>query len=322
MLTGNVLLTGGAGTLGRAIIKRANDEKWDCKIFIYSNDPTKHHRVLSKYPRVNSIIGDIGDYTTLYNAMVGKDYVLHLAAKKHIPDSERDSIDTIRVNVEGTLNVAQIAMQIGTPHVLCISTDKACHPCNAYGATKMLCEKIFQEYSRIAEEIGSPTKYHLVRYGNVLESTGSVIEFWKSLVREGKPIRMTDPAMTRFYMSPSQAADLVLASLLCPSGLTFIPKMKSLSLAKLAEYTIGADHAIEIVPIRPGEKMHETLLTVEEGWYAAQDQEHGEFRMCADGYFILKPTTSERYLNALEPYSSDVADEMTKDELLSLLNDK
>jgi UDP-N-acetylglucosamine 4,6-dehydratase len=319
MLHGRVLLTGGAGTLGRAIIKRATEEKMDCQLVIFSTDVMKHMKIKRQYPKVQSIIGDIRDTTTLYNAMVGSEFVLHLAARKHIPDAEYNSIDTLGVNVTGSLNVCDAAVQLGIPNVLGISTDKVCHAVNAYGSTKHLMEKIFHEYSRL----NLPTQFHLVRYGNVLESTGSVIEFWKSLAQEGKPIRLTEPSMTRFYMSPSQAVDLVLASLLCPNGMTFIPKMKSLSLAKLAEYTIG-DTGIPpvIIPIRPGEKMHEELLTVEEGWYASQDQEHGEFRMCKDGYFVLKPTTSERYITPIEPYSSDVADELSKDELLSLLNEK
>lgn len=309
MLKGRVLLTGGSGTLGRAIIKRANDEKWDCEITMFSRDVMKHHRIKNDYPHIHSIIGDIRDFTTLSNAMVGQDCVLHLAAVKHIPDSEFNSIDTYEINVGGSLNVCIAAMQLGTPHVLGISTDKSAHPANAYGASKYLMEKIFAEYSRL----GLSTQFHLVRYGNVLESTGSVIEAWKKSVAAGQPINITDPAMTRFWLSPSQAVDLVLASLEGKSGHIHIAKMPALSIGKLAEYVLGKDYKFRRIPLRPGEKMHETLLTIDEAPHA----------FIYDDHFILPPSTDEVFPYHIfedRPYSSDVAPELTKDDLMDLLN--
>ena len=315
----SILITGGCGTLGRAILKRATDEKWGCKITVFSRDAMKHLAVKKMFPHVDSVIGDIRDATTLYNVMAGKDVVVHAAAVKHIPVSEKNSIDTYQVNVEGSLNVAQAAIQHNVKHVLGISTDKACHAANAYGSTKYLLEKIFQEFSRL----NLSTQFHLVRYGNVLESTGSVIEVWKNQITRGEPIKITDLEMTRFYISPSQAVDLVLSALETPSGQIFIPKMKALSIKKLAEYTVAdvIDIPVEIVPIRPGEKKHETLLTLEEGWYASDCAEFGEFKPLHSDYFILKPTTSERYPDPISPYTSDIADQLTKDELTDLLND-
>jgi len=270
----------------------------------------KHLAVKKQYPHVHSVIGDIRDATTVYNAMAGADYVIHAAAVKHIPVSEESSIDTFQINVEGSLNIASAAVQHGVKHVIGISTDKVCHAANAYGATKYLMEKAYQEYSRA----GFDTQFHLVRYGNVLESTGSVIEVWKNQIERKEPIRITDPLMTRFFMSPSQAVDLVLNGLKLESGTILIPKMKSLSIAALAEYTVDTtQYGVQLVPLRPGEKIHETLLTTEECDYAVE----------SDEYFFLHPTTTPQVENPIaHPFSSDVAEKLTEEELATLLRDE
>lgn len=309
MLSGQILLTGGAGTLGNAIIRRATEEKWDCKITIYSRDPMKHHKIKNQYPNVDAIVGDIRDFTTLSNAMTGKDYVLHLAANKHIPECEYYPVDTYDNNVGGSLNVCIAALQLRTPHVLGISTDKACHPANAYGTSKMMMERIFHEYSRF----GSQTSFHLLRYGNVVESTGSVLEVWQRAVAEGKPINITDPRMTRFWLSPQQAVDLVIGALNLESGMTLIPKAKALSIQKLADYTLPNEFKINVIDLRPGEKMHETLLTNEECEYAMEGIRS----------FYLHPTTDHIVGNSVtEPYTSDTAPELTRAELAELLENK
>lgn len=312
MLEGKILITGGAGTLGRAIIKRATEEKWPCHITIFSTDAIKHAHVRAQYPHVQSVIGDIRSYDAVYNAMAGKDIVIHGAAVKHIPVSEFNSIDTYEINVEGSRNVAMAAIQHQTPHVLGISTDKACWPANAYGATKMLMEKIFQEYARL----GFATQFHLVRYGNVLESTGSVVQIWKEAIKNHEPLKMTDPEMTRFWLSPNQAVTLVLKSLQLQSGHIYVAKMPALTIRKLAEYglELGSldEIVIERIPVRPGEKEHETLLTREEVPYATE----------YDNFFDLRPSTSEQFVQpcAIRPYSSDDADrELTMYELQEML---
>lgn len=312
MLHGQILLTGGCGTLGTAIIQRATEEKWDCEITVFSRDAMKHLRLKSKYPTIHSIIGDVRDPVVLYNAMVGKDYVLHLAAVKHIPVSEYNSIDTFEVNVTGSMNVCNAAIQLGTPHVLGISTDKACHAANAYGATKYLMEKTFQEFARL----GTNTQFHLIRYGNVLESNGSVVEAWKKALYNGEPVRITEPSMTRFWLSPSQAVDYVLNALELASGQIYIPRMPALSIGKLFDYAIGRERAVwNKIPLRPGEKLHETLLTCEEGHYL--DKSLGKNTV----FYTLNPTTSERSTDGQPAYSSDIAPELTYDELKELLAD-
>lgn len=325
MLHGSVLITGGAGTLGRAIIRRAHTDNWPCKITIFSTDAMKHMRVQSEFPEVGSIIGDIRDYDTLHNAMVGKDIVIHGAAVKHIPVSEVNSIDTFAINVDGSLNVARAALQLRVPKVIAISTDKACSPANAYGATKMLMEKTWQEYARLK----SKTSFHLVRYGNVLESTGSVVEAWRKAIEANQPIKMTNPDMTRFWLSPAQAVDLVIKAMELESGHIYVSKMPALSIGKLAEYTVGIQNGshrsamtwpIETIPLRPGEKMHETLLTIEERDFATD----------YDDFFDLRPSTAMRGSFAFEgnelvnieilPYTSFNPDhELTFSETRALL---
>lgn len=308
----NIFVTGGAGTLGRAIARRWRDMNWTGRLTVYSTDEHKHARMRRDFPDVQYIQGDIRNPDTLYNAMCGHDVVIHAAAVKVIPISEYYSLDTYDVNVNGSLNVYACAARANVEHVLSISTDKACHAANAYGATKYMMEKASQEYSRID---AIDTVYHLVRYGNVLESTGSVIEFWRNAVKNKEPIKITNPNMTRFWLSPSQAVDLVEDALEFNSGMILIPKMPALSIGKMADYTLGISRETpwESIPLRPGEKMHETLLTLEELEYAT---------MALDD-FLLGPTTGMKVqdMRPTEPYSSDIARALTKEELDELLND-
>jgi len=305
----NLFVTGGAGTLGRAIAARRKKEGWKGRMTVYSTDNHKHEEMKRLYPDLQFVQGDIRNPETLYNAMVGHDVCLHLAAVKVIPTSEYYSIDTIDVNVNGSINVCVQARNAGIKHVLGISTDKTSHPANTYGCTKMLMEKVFQEYSRI----GSETNFHLVKYGNVLESTGSVLEVWKNAVKNGEPIKITNPHMTRFWISPQQAVDLVINALKLESGMILIPKAKALSIGKLAEYTLDGEYEIQRVPLRPGEKLHETLLTIEECAYAVE----------SDEYFFLHPTTSPMVEDSiLQPYESNTAPEMSREELTQLLRNE
>lgn len=304
----NILITGGAGTLGRALIERSIKQGWNSRITVFSTDTYKHHAIRRDFPETNFIVGDIRDYTTVRNAMAGMDIVVHAAAVKEIPTSEYNSIDTIDVNINGSLNIANAAVDTGVRHVIGISTDKSCHPANAYGATKYLMEKIWQEFSRMWDM----PKFHLVRYGNVLESTASVVKRWKESIARGEPILITSEEMTRFWLSPVQAAELVEDCIRLESGVILIPKAKSLSIGELMGYTIGSKPEVGIkhIPMRPGEKMHETLLSIEETEFASTEW---------DGYYILRPTTMQRNVDTILPYDSSNAPRLTKDELMELL---
>ena len=310
MLKGKILITGGAGYLGRAIIKRSKEENWGCDITIFSTDAVKHIQVVNQYPHVHSVIGDIRDGDTLWAAMTGKDLVIHAAAVKHIDVSEYNSIDTFDVNVTGSLNVLRCAAQLGIPKVIGISTDKVCHAANSYGASKYMMEKMFQEFSRL----GLQTSFYLVRYGNVLDSTASVLTSWKKAVAEGKPIKITDPYMTRFWLSPSQAVDHIIDALKLGNGMIFIPMLPALSIEWLAKYSIAdiGEHIDMVhIEVRPGEKKHETLLTEEEGWYATTGSRH----------FVLTQTTDTRNKKPEKPYTSDTAHQLTREELMALLEE-
>jgi len=314
----DIFVTGGAGTLGRAIARRRAEKGWSGRLTVYSTDEHKHAFMRRTFSDVQYVQGDIRNPETLYLAMVGHDICLHLAATKVIPVSEYQSIDTIDVNIYGSQVVAQTCLRANIEHALAISTDKACHSVNLYGATKMAMEKVWQEYARA----GLDTQFHLVRYGNVLESTGSVVEAWKKSVERGEPIKITDPEMTRFWLSPQQAVDLVIDALAWNSGQILIPMHPALSIGKLAEYSVGASIwekgqiKVEPIPIRPGEKMHETLLTVEELEYAME----GNYDRV-----ILGPTTgvkTPRDVRLAQPYTSDTAPELTKEQLSELLDDR
>lgn len=313
--TADIFVTGGAGTLGRAIARRRKQEGWKGKLTVYSRDEHKHAYMRRFYPDVNYIQGDIRNLETMKLAMVGHDVVIHAGACKVIPVSEFQSLDTIDINVYGSQNVCIAARETGVEHVLGISTDKACHAANAYGASKYLMEKVFQEYARVNDH---RTVFHLVRYGNVLESTGSVVDAWKRALYNAEPIRITDPNMTRFWLSPSQAVDYVLRALEFTSGEIYIPQMPALSIGKLMEYTLGEEgYQTQQIPLRPGEKIHETLLTCEEGHYAVDTHIDSE----SYRFFILRPTTGERRTDGHPAYSSDIAPELTAEELQELLND-
>lgn len=305
----DIFITGGAGTFGKAFARRRKKAGWTGRLTVYSSDSHKHEAMAREYPDINFVQGDIRNSETLFHAMVGHDLVIHAAATKIIPISEVYSLDTMDVNINGSQCVCETATRAKINTVIGISTDKSCHAVNAYGASKYLMEKIFAEYSRV----GYDTEFLLVRLGNVLESNGSVVQFWHQAIERGDKIKITDPGMTRFWLSPAQAVQKLLDCLhFTTSGNIYIPRLPGLSIGKLAEYIVGktAVEEAEIIEIRPGEKRHEELLTVEECHYTDRFEDH----------YILRPTTSKRtqYPNFM-PFTSDIAPELTKDELIELL---
>ena len=304
-----ILITGGAGTLGTEIIRRAYEKDWNAHITIFSTDTLKHHAIKRLFPDIHCVVGDVRDPVTVYNAMAGHNIVIHAAAVKHIPDSEFNPIDTYEINVTGSRIVADSAIQHGIDHLIGISTDKACHPANAYGATKYLMEQIWQEYSRLPTH----TNFHLVRYGNVLESTASVIQIWKAQVERGEVPTITNPNMTRFWLSPAHAAKIVEECINLESGEIYVPKLKSMSIREMFAYAIGdisGEDRFRQVPMRPGEKMHETLVTEEEG----------EFVTGYSDSFVIRPTTTKRNNPLLGiPFTSENSERLSHDELTELL---
>lgn len=266
MLEGSVLITGGAGFLGRAIIKRATEERWPVRFTVMSRDDAKHAALQKRWPEVAAILGDVGlmpvnEMTLLFR---GFDTVIHAAASKYVDRSEHAAWDTFQTNSVGSLNVAKAAIAARVPRVVGISTDKAVSPLNNYGATKFVMERLFQEADRMSEQ----TTFTVCRYGNVVASTGSVLQIFMGLVAEGKPIQLTDPRMTRFWMSPTEAVETVLHTVRAPGGSLVIPRCRGMAMHDVALAALGYDEhdalpedgRVQVVGIRPGEKMHEALL--------------------------------------------------------------
>lgn len=310
-----IFITGGSGTIGQAIIRKAMREGWNSEITVYSRDPIKHHGMKKKYREreIRYVIGDVTDYQTLELAMAHHDLVIHAAAIKHIPECEYNPLTAFEVNVAGSLHVLQAAVENKVQCVVGISTDKACYPVNVYGSTKLQMERCFQHYSLLFGDI----VFRLIRYGNVIESSGSVIEAWKESVARGEPIAMTDPAMTRFWLSPRQGADLISDCASTPdalSGYMTVPVLSGLSLHDMARYVIGDGYQHQRIPIRPGEKMHETLITREEFARAV---------FIGEKFWLVPPTTTENEEGRdIISYTSNNAPSLTKEEFDQILEDE
>lgn len=259
---GNILVTGGTGSFGTAFVKRALKDN-PRRLVIFSRDEQKQYALEREldHPSLRFFIGDVRDRDRLELAMRGIDIVIHAAAMKIIPTCERDPYECIHTNVLGAENVARAAMRNGVERVIALSTDKAAAPLNLYGASKLAAEKLFVAANGIA---AGNTRYAVVRYGNVVGSRGSVIPLFKMLAAQGKRLPITHPEMTRFWITLSQAVEFVLSSLeQMAGGEIFIPKIPSMRITDLAE-AIGLGLPHDIIGIRPGEKLHETLLTHDE----------------------------------------------------------
>lgn len=257
MLTGKVFISGGAGYLARAIYRRARREQWDCQFTCFSTDDAKHAKLSEEYPEVKTIRGDISDISidVLSSLMKEHKYVIHAAAIKYVDRAEFNVLDTIRVNVAGSQNVAIAAYHAGVERVIAISTDKACEPINIYGMTKAIMERIFCECARIFRG----TEFVTVRYGNVVASTGSVITLFRKQEKEGI-LKITDPNMARFWMEPDEAVDTVLMGLLgADNGTIIVPSCRAMNMMEVAKAS-SPNIPIEIIGKRAGEKVYESLI--------------------------------------------------------------
>jgi len=283
-----LLITGGTGSFGNAVLRRFLDT--DIKeIRIFSRDEKKQEdmRIRLGNPKVKFYIGNVRDYDSLLPAMVGVDYVFQAAALKQVPSCEFYPLEAIKTNALGTENVLNAAVAQGVRHVIALSTDKAVYPINAMGMSKALMEKLVVAKSRFIDP--AKTIFCCTRYGNVMASRGSVIPLFVKQIKEGKPLTVTDPNMTRFLMSLDDAVDLVLyAYENGEQGDTFIQKAPASTVGDLAlavRELFEADNEIRIIGTRHGEKLYETLLTREE-------MAHAEDR---GGYYRIRP--DDRDLN-------------------------
>ena len=259
----SVLVTGGTGSFGKAFVETALTSKAK-KVIVFSRDEQKHYameRVFQGERRVRFFVGDIRDRDRLQTALRDVDIVVHAAAMKHVPICEYNPIEAVQTNVNGARNLIEAAISNGVERVIGLSTDKAVSPANLYGATKLCMEKLLTAANAYSGD--RATRFSLVRYGNVMGSAGSVIPLFRNQMKQGK-LTITDARMTRFWIEMPEAVALVLRGLeLMQGGEIFIPKLPTSDIETLAE-AVAPGVQRTVVGIRPGEKLHETLISTEE----------------------------------------------------------
>ncbi len=264
----NILITGGTGSFGRAFVKSVLSKFKPNKLIVFSRDELKQSDMMlefpsSKYPCMRYFLGDIRDLERLKLAVQDVQYVVHAAALKQVPAAEYNPMECIKTNVIGAENIVMASLKAGVSRVISLSTDKAANPINLYGASKLASDKIFIAANNLSGENGC--RYSVVRYGNVVGSRGSVIPLIKRLVEEkSDSIPITDPRMTRFWITLDQGVDFVLSCLeLMQGGEIFVPKIPSMKTTDLVT-ALAPGVKQETTGIRPGEKIHETMITVDD----------------------------------------------------------
>lgn len=320
-----LLITGGTGSFGNAVLKRFLNTDHFKEIRIFSRDEKKQddmrHRLQN--PKVKYYIGDVRDKRSVDGAMAGVDYVFHAAALKQVPSCEFFPMQAVRTNVMGTENVLDSAIKFGVKNVVVLSTDKAAYPINAMGISKALMEKVAIAKGR---QLGldANTTICCTRYGNVMASRGSVIPLWIEQIKEGNPITITDPHMTRFMMTLEDAVELVLYAFEHgKNGDLFVQKAPAATLTVLADALkelYKADNEVKIIGTRHGEKLYETLVTREEMFKAVDMGDY--YRIPADNrdlnydkFFI----DGEEDISKVEDFHSHNAYRLSVDEMKELL---
>ena len=271
MLTNkSILITGGTGSLGKALTSHILHKFPKVKrLVIFSRDEQKQFQMAqeypaNEYPQLRFFIGDVRDFERLKRALKGVDYVIHAAAMKHVPIAEYNPMECVKTNVLGAENVINACLETEVSRVVALSTDKAAAPINLYGATKLASDKLFVAANNIRG--WNPIRFSVVRYGNVMGSNGSVIPFFLKKKQEGV-LPITDPQMTRFNISLQGGVDMVMHALEHAwGGEIFVPKIPSYKITDVAE-AIGPECEKPLVGIRPGEKIHEEMITSSDSYY-------------------------------------------------------
>ena len=260
----SILITGGTGTLGKALVGRLLSANYNIKrLVVFSRDEQKQFQMAQEFPnkdfpQIRYFIGDIRDEGRVEQALHGIDCVIHTAAMKHIPIAEYNPMECIKTNIIGSQNVINACIECGVKRVVALSTDKAAAPVNLYGATKLAADKLFVAANNYAG--GHDIRFSVVRYGNVMGSNGSVIPFFLKKRNEGK-LPITHPEMTRFNITVDQAVDIVLFAMEHSiGGEIFVPKLPSYRILDLAQ-AISPECKTEVVGMREGEKIHEEMIT-------------------------------------------------------------
>ena len=279
----SILITGGTGSFGKKCIEVLLKKYTPKRIIVFSRDELKQFEMAQKfspekYPCMRYFIGDVRDKERLHRAFRGVDYVIHAAALKQVPAAEYNPTECIKTNITGAENIVNVAADCGVKKVVALSTDKAVAPVNLYGATKLCSDKLFVAANAFT---ACETVYSVVRYGNVMGSRGSVIPFFIKKREEGGPLPITDMRMTRFWITLEESVHMVLRSFeIAGGGEVLVPKIPSMKITDLAEAIAPGMPTVE-VGIRPGEKLHETMIT-------AEDSRH---TIDIGKYYVIKPET-------------------------------
>ncbi len=282
MLNGkNILITGGTGSFGKQFVRTILKQYKPNKIIIYSRDELKQFEMAQKFNDkcMRYFIGDVRDLPRLKKAMSGVDYVVHAAALKHVPIAEYNPMECIKTNVMGAQNIIDACLENNVTHVIALSTDKAASPANLYGASKLVSDKLFVAANNLSG--GHNIKFSVVRYGNVLGSRGSVIPFFKKLIVEGATsLPITEPNMTRFWITLQEGVNFVLKNFQrMQGGEIFVPKIPSMKMTDMAK-AIAPDLPQEIIGIRPGEKLHEVMCPQDDSHLTLEFNDH----------FVIRPS--------------------------------
>ena len=295
----NILITGGTGSFGKKYTQILLQNYKPNKIIIYSRDELKQYEMSQVFNEscMRYFIGDVRDVERLKKAMDGVDFVIHAAALKHVPIAEYNPMECIKTNINGASNVIDAALANNVKKVIALSTDKASSPINLYGATKLASDKLFVAANNIAGT--KNTRFSVVRYGNVIGSRGSVIPFFQNLIKNGaKEIPITDKQMTRFLITLEDGVKFVLKNFArMRGGEIFIPKIASMKITDLAT-ALAPDLPHKIVGIRPGEKMHEVMITADDKVVEYSD------------HYVIVPTIQ---MNNISDYTKNNCDEIGKD---------
>src|SRR5512142_433924 len=269
-----VLVTGGTGSFGKHFVKTVIERYKPRRLVIFSRDELKQYEMqqlfpMEQHPFIRYFIGDVRDRDRLELAMRDVDYVVHAAALKQVPTAEYNPFECVRTNVFGAENVVTAALQRNVRKVIALSTDKAANPVNLYGASKLASDKIFVAANNLSGADG--TRFAVVRYGNVFGSRGSVVPFFKKLVEAGSgELPITDTRMTRFWITLTQGVNLVLSSMeMSRGGEIFVPKIPSTTITGLASL-LGPQLPQKVVGIRPGEKLHETMISADDSHWTLE----------------------------------------------------
>ena len=314
-----ILITGGTGSLGQALTKRLL-EMGPQAIRIFSRNESKQIEMenIFKDDRLRFFLGDVRDLPRLNKAVEDVDFVFHAAALKHVPKIEYNPFEAIKTNILGSENIINACLTNNVEKAVCVSTDKAVSPLNIYGATKLLMEKLFVTANNYLNEEKYKTKFFGVRYGNVLGSSGSVIPLFIKQIKSKKKVSITDTSMTRFSITMSEALDFILhATELGTGSEIFVPKLRAYSLLDVKEalFEMLENTGEEIIGIRPGEKLNETLINSEEIRYS---WEIDNMYMISNPEIIKTYPKAEKIKN-MKMYSSDSVDKIPRDELKQLI---